>query len=373
MLQVTTVFGAGNLGRELSVQLAHRALQNLTADPVAAWLWATPEYDLADAINALHVLLGDVPVWGSTVRRVWHNGSVPARGMSMVVLAGEGVRAEGRRWPSLPATQTFADDVGQMPADAALVVIDAMQPRLDRWLTLLQALRMPVAGGLIGGGLQAGRPTLLGGREGGAGGLALLTLQGVQMGLGAATGWRSSGLWATVTESRGEWLRTLDDRPVTDVLAEIFAQPARQWPYAPWRELVRLYPLGLRREDRWDLRAPLHVEADGSLRMTLPLPRGERVYWMVGEMSDALAAVETAAQSALQALTAPPAVAFVTLDWAWYYLFLAHHDQIAQRLRQVLGEKVPLVGIYTYGQWASTGEGVALLHNHVLVSLLAQA
>ncbi len=375
MLQAISEYGVGSLGRELSVQLAHRALKGLENEPVAAFLWATPEYNLSEAVNALRVLLGDVVVWGGTVRRVWNEQGHPAHGMVLTVLSSDEARLHGWYFPRQPSAAEFTEALGKRLEDGHLLVaMEAMQPRLHRWMDLLNRTSRPVMGGLIGGRLQVGRPVLVGGRTAGEGGAAVVALEGVHVGMGKGTGWRSSGLWTTVTESRGEWVRALDGKPAAKVLETVFGQPARQWPYAPLREFIRLYPLGLRREEgTWDIRAPLHVEADGSLRMTLPVPREARAYWMVGDVHDAAEQTEAAVADAMKALgDRIPALAMVFIDWAWYYLFTSHEELMFRRVRRLLGADVPVVGVYTYGQFFSDEAAPAqLLHNHVVVTLLA--
>ncbi len=374
MLQAISEYGVGSLGRELSVQLAHKALKRLEVEPVAAFLWATAEYNLDESVNALQVLLGDVMVWGGTVRRVWDAEGRPARGMVLAVLGGD-IRAHGGRFEKQPSQAAFTDELHPAPSSVAFWAMEAMQPRLPRWLSLLSGLSMPLVGGLLGGRFQIGRPTLVGGRTTGHGGASFLVLDGVRLGLGWGSGWRSSGLWTEISESSGEWVRRLNDKPAAETLAEVFGPPPRQWAYAPLREFVRLYPLGLRRPDGgWDIRAPLHVEADGSLRMTLPVPRGRRAYWMVGDIQDAAQAAEEALARAVRALEGhTPALALLLVDWAWYYLFTAHETMVAQRMRRLLGSEIPLVGVYTYGNLVmpAAESEARLLHNHLVVALLA--
>ncbi len=374
MLQAISEYGVGSLGRELSVQLAHRALKSLQVEPVAAFLWATAEYNLDEAVNALQVLLGDVMVWGGTVRRVWDDQGRPARGMVLTVMGGE-VQARGGRLEKLPSPTALKEELHLSASSVLFWAMEAMQPRLHRWVRLLSDLPAPMVGGLLGGRFQVGRPTLIGGRTAGKGGAAFMSLEGVRLGLGWSSGWRSSGLWTEISDSGGEWVRRLDDKPAAETLAEVFGPPARQWAYAPLREFVRLYPLGLRRPDgAWDIRAPLHVEADGSLRMTLPVPRGRRAYWMVGDIESAARASEEALAHAAQALEGrSPALALVLVDWAWYYLFTAHEAMVAQRLRRLLDRDVPLVGAYTYGNLVmpEAAHEARLLHNHITVALLA--
>jgi hypothetical protein len=128
--------------------------------------------------------------------------------------------------------------------------------------------------------------------------------------------------------------------------------------------------------ERADLqvRAPLRVESDGSLRMCTALPEGVLAHFMVASAETCLQAAKRAAQQALAGLNgARPVLALALVDTAWQIVLQAQPGSEASALRSVLGPDLPLIGGYTYGQIArSSGHGGAeLLNNHILVALFA--
>ena len=372
-LQAKSVYGVGSRGRELSIKLAHTLLEQMEEDPKAVILLATPEYDLLEASKAMRVILGDVPVWGGSVRQVWSAEGTPTNGMSLTAIGGDGVETAGWWIEEEPKPNGIAQTIQALSPDLLFVGLEAMQSRLRHWLAALENAQTPLIGGLVGSDLRLGRMSLLAGQQVGHGGAAILGMRGLKFGIGIGTPWRSTGLWVEITESRGEWLRKINGKPVAEVMEEIFGQPARRWAYAPLREFARLYPLGMQTETGWDIRAPIHVETDGSWRMTIPMPHEGRAYWMTADIADAILAVEKALEDAVSMLGSPPAVVFMWLDWAWSYLLTAHEPEFARRIRERVGEGVPVVGVYTLGQLsrAKAETPLSVLHNHVAVCALA--
>jgi len=372
-LQAISVYGVGSRGRELSIKLAHRILEQMDDDPNLVFLFATPEYDLTETTKAMRVILGDVPVWGGSVRQVWNNEGVPTNGMSLTAIGGAGIQALGWWIEEEPTPNSVSELLSIPRPDVLLVSLEAMQPRLKHWLTAFEGASVPLVGGLLGSDLRLGRLSLLAGQSIGSGGAAVMALHGFDVGIGKSTPWRSTGLWAEITESRGEWLRKINGKPVANVMEEIFGQPTRRWAYAPLREFARLYPLGIQTENGWDIRSPIHVETDGSWRMTVPMPREGRAYWMAADLLDALNSVEEAITAALGSLNREAEVVLLWLDWAWSYLLTAHEGELVERIRKHVGENVPVVGVYTLGQLArlKSDASLSLLHNHVVVCALA--
>jgi hypothetical protein len=194
----------------------------------------------------------------------------------------------------------------------------------------------------------------------------------ILMGVGAAHGWRPVGALARLTRVQGIWVRTLDNRPASEVYAHYFGFPSREWAYPPLNDLVRLYPLGVQEPDRLIVRSPLRVEVDGSLRMNTVLPVGRLVELMVGTRQGCLDAVQEATRQALASLApSRPRLAVVLVDSAWQAMLDLQADAEVQAIRSVLGEGVPIVGGYTFGQIARTVPGgpVRLMNQHITIVL----
>lgn len=358
---------------EAAAKLVHQGLARLEQTPKAVLLLASQEYNLPAMLPALRVLLGNVPVWGGTLRQIFGEEGRPTRSLEVALLAGEGVQARARWFADFEQAETRAFFPGE--TSLLLTLLDAHLPRMPRWMRWLARHQGALLGALVGNVAYMTPPLLCGGRRGGSGGAALLALQGVRVQMAWGTGWAPSGLLTEVTESRAEWVSRLDGEPPARRLAAWLGRSEQEWRRPPLRELARLYPLAVEREGGFAFYAPLAVETDGKLRMSLPLQRGEKAHLMVGSAAECLEAARRAARQAREAFGPhQPQMALLLVDWAWAHLFWAHPRQVYLAVQEELGEAIPILGGYTYGPLArlpKDGGGIPqVLDNHLLVALL---
>ncbi len=356
---------------EAAVKLVHKGLGRLEQQPQAVIMLASQEYDLPAMLPTLRVLLGDVPIWGGTLRQIWGPDGRPARALEVALLAGEGVQAEALWFPALERAEER--DLTDW-ADAVLwTLMDAQTPRMLRWMHWLGRHRGPIYGAMVGNTAYMVRARLCAGGRGGQGGAALMALRGVEVSAAWATGWAPSGLLTEVTESRAERVYRLDGELAARRLATWLGRAERDWVRPPLRELARLYPLLVEEGEEAAWYAPLAVETDGSIRLTLPLHRGQRAHLAVGSAAECLEAARRAAREALQRFSgAQPRLALLLVDWAWAHLFWARPRSVYQAVREVLGEDIVIMGGYTYGPLvrAQPEDDPQVFDNHLLVTLL---
>jgi hypothetical protein len=170
---------------------------------------------------------------------------------------------------------------------------------------------------------------------------------------------------------------TLDDQPAIDTYVRLLGYQPQDWTLPPLNELVRLYPLGLEQDGNTSLlvRAPLRIEADGSLQMSTNIPEGCVVHLMVGSVEQCLQATENAAKQAMNNLgEAQPVLGLVFIDMAMQMLMEAQPGGELDTVRSVLGPNVPFVGGYTYGQIARTDTSGApeLFNQHIEVVVFGE-
>jgi hypothetical protein len=184
-------------------------------------------------------------------------------------------------------------------------------------------------------------------------------------------GWQPVGALARLTRVQGHWVRTLDGQPASETYARLFGYPARDWSHSPLCDLVRLYPLGVPEQEGIVVYSPLRIEVDGSLRMNRVLPEGKTVDFMVGSPETCRQAATQAAEQALQALgPTRPRLAVLLVDAAWQTLLDLEPQAEVNAVRQVIGDDVPIIGGYTFGQIAPSPPGVLkMLNQHILVLL----
>jgi hypothetical protein len=188
-------------------------------------------------------------------------------------------------------------------------------------------------------------------------------------GIGVRHGWRRVGEPMLVTDSSGNRVYTLDDRPALDVyLSHLGVGEPTEEDFA---RLALTHPFGLSR--------PIGEEqvrfisgadfADRSLSCIAEVPRGGLVWIMEGDADSVLAATNAACRDSLAALGGRPPLGMLAFDCIARRGVLG--DQGIQseigRLTTV-GGGVPVAGFYTYGEIART-RGMRGFHNQTLVVL----
>lgn len=368
-------------GREAGMQAMQGALERTGRRPAVFCLLAvTHNYALGQVVAGARELLGDAPLLGFSTSAALTNGGVEQRSVGAGLLTGEGIQGGSDWWPdyaengrdcALNMLQGLQVEEGQ--GKTLLVVIDGISGDAAHLCQAASGGGYAMAGCLAGGEMRRGRTYQAGGRQTGSGGLAAAVLEGELLtSVGAAHGWRPVGATTRLTRVQGQWVRTLDDRPASEVYARWFGGTARDWAFPPLSDLVRLYPLGIEGTGSAVVRSPLRMEVDGSLRMNTVLPEGAGADLLVGSSQACQKAARQAAEQALEGLGgAPPALAIVFVDEAWRTILQLQPGSEIRAVQQVIGENTPILGGYTLGQVArftpgGTGE---LLNQHILVVL----
>lgn len=385
---VSTGKGQAFEGREAGNLAARQALDGLgDQPPVMGWVIADQELVIESVFGGISAVLGDLPLLGFSTSEILAFDTTTRRTVIVALIGGDEVQARAEWFQDfssdsracanrLVSTFPLQDDgllmaaVEGLNGDASHLcqVLSQVDPGKER--------QFGFAGILAGGELSAGSTRQIGGRQCGSGGLAAAWLTGdVALGVGAGHGWQPVGALVHLSRIQGFWIRSINDRKPAEVYAELFGRTAREWSFAPLNKMVRLYPLGLESEGSLMIRAPLRMEADGSLRMGTALSEGGTAHLLVGNLDACLEAARSAAQMALLGLNgARPLIVFVFTDCSWQMLFQARPGADLQAIRSIFGAQVPLIGGYGYGQLARQGErGPAqLLNQHILVAALGE-
>ena len=349
-------------GREAGLQATHQALNSLETSSSAFGIVIVPyRYDPQQVISGVASLLGNTPIVGfSTTAALTRDGQHP-QAVVVALFSGGDLQTEAHWFPSYAqSSQEISTrmmqllDYQQRPPQSILIFADGFNGDAEQMCNTIPS-HLPVVGGLASGELHTGTSFQIAGSQSGVSGLSAAFLRGkIKVGIGTGHGWQAVGPRARVTRSRGYWLRTLDGRPASETYAKLFGYPTRDWAFAPLNHLTRLYPLGLDQgSGNTDLliRAPLRVEADGSLRMNVQMRDGSDAYVMVGVPTSCKEAAEKAAQQAITALgDAKPVFALVLVDIAWQMLMQSQPGEEIGALQKVFGKDFPIAGGYTLGQ-----------------------
>lgn len=374
-------------GREAVSHAIYDALLRVDNLPVAlAIVIASVDYDMQEVLYGAATQLGNIPILGfSTSGEITSEGS-HRRSVVAALIAGEGLEAAAEWLPgfgenSAQVVQQIctALDLGQDQAGTLLMVADGHQGDYEALINNLPEGSYQVAGCLAGGDPRLGQTYQIGGDKGGPGGLAAAYFKpgNIKLGVGAAHGWLPVGANFKITHARGPWVRSLDGKPASDAYAALFGRNTREWSFPPLNTLVRLYPLGVEREGEKELqvRTPLRVEADGSLRMSAEVPDGTTGHLLVGTAQQCLDAARRAAGEAQKNLDgAEPRLALVFADVSWEMLFKSQPGAEVEALRDVLGRSIPIIGGYTFGQIVqrNTSSPPEFLNQHIQVVLVGE-
>lgn len=372
-------------GRDAAVQATNRALEQAGRNKVAlAMVMASHSYSIQQVAEGVSSVLSDPPLFGfSTVGEISGDG-LSQRSVIVALLCGD-MRARAEWWPG------FAEDsraVGQLMAQelrldkfdgVLLLSADGVNGDARQLCANLPPGKYCLFGCLAGGDVRFDYTYQLGGRKSGVNGLAAAVLTGEQFvfSVGSGHGWVSLQNYMSVTQAADSQVKALDHRSPADIYAQWMGFTSDEWCKPPLSHLVRLYPLGVEETDKVEpiIRSPLYLETNGSLYMHSAISEESKVSLMVGSNQACIQAAENATRRALEKLgPLKPVLAIVLVDIAWQMLMEAQPGAEIDCVRRILGDDVPLVGGYTFGQFASmVSSPPDLLNQHLAILLLAEA
>lgn len=379
-------------GRQAGAQAARAALDQLGGIPIQfALILASSQHRMQAVLNGVASLLGNTPLFGFSTSGFITTANKSGqkihsqRQVKVLLLAGQDLQARADWFPAFgEASQAVLRksiselDPGLNMNDLLMVAADGIRGNAARLCEAIGAGRYPIVGVLASGDALLDETSQLGGASAGSGGLAAAWLSGAfEVGLGAAHGWTAAGPNLVVTHVRDQTIRTLDDLPAAEAYAGILGSTVQNWTQPPLSKLARVYPLGIETSaDReLDLMLPVRFEADGSLRFNSLPSEGCLAYLMTGSAQACLAAAATAAEQAVANLKSErPLAALVFADQACAYLMEGQLDQLADPVRSLLGERVPVIGGCTLGHLQRPYDGTVpnFRQGEVLVAVLAE-
>jgi len=316
-------------GREAANQ-AMATLQGQT--PRLAIVFASVSYaDVESAARAVRSVIGDAQIVGGTSGACVFGGDrVAPRGVSVVLLAGEGLEVEARTAPlgsgTFMETVPVADRVARAADVAAgkgfgnfacLVFAPGVSVDGEALVAAVRkgaGPRAQLAGALTGDELTMDRPKVFFGDELRDDCVVLTGLfTRTPLGIAARHGYAAVGPVRTVTRADGRHLLELDGRPALDVWLEDARRAGAEPPTdrkALALYLANHYELGLAdastpriaiADDARELvaRAPFHIREDGAMQLSASISDGTLVRVLRATRGDLLRASSEAAASAV--------------------------------------------------------------------------
>lgn len=190
----------------------------------------------------------------------------------------------------------------------------------------------------------------------------------VHYGIGVRHGWIPIGIPKIATKSKGNVLYELEGKPAISIYEEQFGKDKKLVDRnEPFARLAITYPLGIVApgKDGFLIRDPITVDDNGAITCAAEIPEGSEVYIMIGSREEAISAARDAASIALANLhNKKPKLILLFNCIARKKLLLSKKHQEIQEIRNVIGEDVPLIGFYTYGEQAPLGGQVLTCSFH---------
>lgn len=178
-----------------------------------------------------------------------------------------------------------------------------------------------------------------------------------------------------VTKAKGNIIFEIEDKPAFEMYKqylkdEIAALEAKSEPIA---KITVMYPLGIHapNEEGYLIRAVLAANEDGSIVLPGEIQEGTEVFIMIGNTEEGLAAAQGATELALQRLGGKLVKAAFIFDCNTRKIWLLSERQKEIEItKKLLGENVPIVGFYTYGELAPFGEKITTCSYHNTVDVI---
>ncbi|MCH8048521.1 FIST C-terminal domain-containing protein, partial [Patescibacteria group bacterium] len=202
------------------------------------------------------------------------------------------------------------------------------------------------------------------------------------MGAGVRHGWMPIGSPMIVTKSKGSVVYELDNKPAIRIYEDYFGEErAKDLKTEPLARLAITYPLGIKVSglDEYLIRDPITADENGAITCAAEIPEGSEVRLMIGSKEKAIEAAQDAARKLMkdfQEKKAKPKFVLMFNCIAREKLFAQKANDEIQAVMKIIGNDVPLLGFYTYGEIApikgevqDTDKIVSKFYNETVVML----
>lgn len=178
--------------------------------------------------------------------------------------------------------------------------------------------------------------------------------------LGVRHGWVPIGPPMRVTKSSGAVLHELEHRPAVSIYEDYFGKEADVLRREPLARLAITYPLGIKvpEQDEYLIRDAITVDEAGAITCAAEIPEGSEIRLMIGSKEKAVEAAEAAARHMMDDFklqNSTPKLLLMFNCIAREKLFAQKAKDEIDAIRNIVGEQVPILGFYTYGEQAPMG------------------
>lgn len=182
-------------------------------------------------------------------------------------------------------------------------------------------------------------------------------------------GWIPFGPERIITRSEGNILFEIDGQPALDLYKKYLGEKSNELPQASL-----LYPLNVTPDGKKDpvVRTILNInDADQSMILAGDVPVNSRVQLMMASVDGIAQGAQTAADLAMTKRKNKPELALLVSCIGRKLVMNQRVEEEVEQVREVVGDKVPLAGFYSYGEMAPfNGSTSCELHNQTMTLTL---
>jgi hypothetical protein len=362
-----------------------------------AFMFATVEHDMAELLRGVRSVTGDAPLTGSSAEGViTQDGpagevmfalSGPKKGepaVGVMVFASDEIRfrnyfASGLKENSRKAGEEIGRRVAGDAREDDLVLwmfLDRLKVNVKEFFTGVEAAagrQLPFCGGLSGDNFILGNNFQFHNDRVASDSAACALLSGRRaVELGVSHGCLPLGLEKTITRAQGKTVYEIDGVPAWNFFKQYLDEKWTRFT----REITTFLDFGIRLPDelatdydRYIIRAPVSQNPDGSLNFATEMPEGTKLQVVRRDADKTSLGAKALAERIKSALGGRAPLAMLHIDCAARgKMFFGEEakEKGIDVMQDVLGKRVPWLGVYTCGEIAPI-KSVNYLHNQTVV------
>lgn len=345
-----------------------QARSNLHSEKIsAAILFCSYDFSHPTVLSTIADLLGPVPLIGSssaaiiTSRGIFKHGLVLAllsfpEGVYLNTASVEGISQKGASAAGEELGEKLLYGVKNIRRDLGLIISDGLMRDSSSFLYGLQdrlGKSFPIDGACASDNLTFKKTFVFYNDKVLSDSAVGMLLGGkLNFGLGVGSGWNPLGKLRMVTESSGNTVAEIENKPAVKLYEDYLAKDIFE--LKKGLNLISMsYPVGIRLEGEKEylLRTVSSVNDDGSLVFHADVPKNSEIRLMIGSKESCVQAAGRAAEEAKNGLSGKQADLVIIFDSASRYLLLGRQAQKElETIKESLGNDTPIIGFYTYGE-----------------------
>lgn len=352
--------------REASAQ-AKRQINQSPSDLVL--VFNTIHYNSFEILSSLKEIMEEAPVIGCSTAGIILSDSIAARGVAILVIRSEEIKfgvgsvsdvtaPETRQAGSLLARNTIAN-LGPHPRKAFLFFTDGL---LKNSAPIIKGMQetlgtfFPMVGAGSSDDFHFKKTFQYGPEAVMTSGAAGLLIGGqITLSIGSQHGWKPLGRPRIINQTDGHIIKTIDGKKASSLYEEYFGKAMEDLRAKQLGQMAILYPLGiyLPEDNEYLLRNAIDILDDGSIVCQGEVPEGSEVHIMLGNKESCKQAARKAAMEVRESLKdRNPQLVLIFESLARNKLLGRGAFQEIELIKEILGHKTPLLGMYSYGEIA---------------------